>query len=107
MRAGHAAAVARDARQLLARIEPVADADGRLWWPLRDVCDALHVPDQAAARRLVPAEHRRTTVERLTLWTKTRRSLIDAEGVRLVAIRYSGGVPVSELTAALKPPAEV
>ena len=84
------------------RIRPeLVDRDGRRWWPLRAVCDALRCPNYRAASMLVPAGHKRRWVQHARDWRlKQAICLIDREGVERLVIRYSP-VPRWAVMAAL------
>ena len=91
-----------DAAERLGRVQPtLVDGDGRRWWPLRAVCDALRCPNYRAASMLVPAGHKRRWVQHARDWRlKQAVCLIDREGVERLVIRYSP-VPRWTMMAAL------
>ena len=85
----------------LAAIEPTA-IDGKPWWPLRAVCDALRTMDYAAAARLIDAGHKRRVITRAMDWRmKQSRCLIDRAGVERLVIRYCREAPRAAVMAAL------
>ena len=70
------------------------------WWPLREVCDALRIADQAAASRLIPAEHKRRVIEGRGRYNKHALALIDLAGLERLCIRYAA-IPRHQIMAAL------
>ena len=90
----------RDPRDLLRRIEPM-EIDGRMWWRLKDICEALHIAHQNTAYALIGEANRRNIIERVDRFTKVKRCVIDRDGVNRLAIRYGGTVPRCEIMAAL------
>ena len=85
----------------LSNLEPRI-IDGVPWWELRQVCEALRIPDVRAAGRLVEPPHKRYIVPTCRVWTMRRRvGIIDRRGVEILAIRYGGKTPRATLMAAL------
>lgn len=89
-----------DPRPALRQISPAeVDEDGRPWWPVRDICDALHC---AMARNagLIPREHIRKHYEYRPGWRSIIYSITDAEGAREIILRYTQ-IPAHEALRAL------
>lgn len=84
------------------RIRPVLVEDGRGWWPLRAVCDALRHMDYRAASLLIPPEHKRRWRDKARDWRRRRAwCLIDRRGVELLVLRYCRDAPRWEIMDAL------
>jgi hypothetical protein len=73
------------------RIRPeLVDRDGRRWWPLRTVCDALRCSNYRTASMLIPAGNKRRWIKHARDWRRKQAiCLIDREGVERLVIRYS------------------
>ena len=78
----------------LGRIRPTVVEDGRGWWPLRAVCDALRFMDYRTASALIPPEHKRRWKDSPQDWRRRKAwCLIDREGVERLVIRYCHDMP--------------
>lgn len=93
---------ARDSCMLLARVKP-REIDGAKWWPLREVCDALHCSDYRAAARLIDPAHKRMVniPDAHGRYHGLKVCLVDIKGVERLVIRYGQRTPRGRLMAAL------
>lgn len=83
-------------------IRPVLVEDGRGWWSLRAVCDALRRSDYQAASALIPPERKRRWKDSPRDWKRRKAwCLIDRKGVEWLVIRYCHDAPRWAVMAAL------
>lgn len=76
------------------RVRPTVVEDGRGWWSLRGICDALRCMDYRAASTLIPPEHKRRWMDSPRDWKRRKAwCLIDRQGVERLVIRYCHDAP--------------
>lgn len=86
----------------IGRVRPTLVEDGRGWWPLRGICDALRYMDYQAAAALIPPEHKRRWKDSPRDWKRKKAwCLIDRKGVERLVIRYCHDAPRWAVMAAL------
>jgi len=86
----------------ISRLRPALVEDGRAWWSLRAVCDALRHADYRAAGRLIPPEHKRKWLDTPRDWRMRRAwCLIDRQGVERLVLRYCHDAPRWAVMAAV------
>lgn len=78
------------------------DEDGRAWYLMPEVVDALHAP--SGSTRIVPRAHRRE-VHRMRGGLIKNYYYIDREGVRIMCLRYARH-PLHKCMAALRTAAD-
>jgi len=83
-----------DTVERIGRVRPTLVEDGRGWWSLRGVCDALRCADYRAASSLVPPGHKRRWKDSPRDWKRRKAwCLIDRQGVERLVIRYCHDAP--------------
>ena len=94
--------MAADTVERIGRVRPTLVEDGRGWWSLRAVCDALRCADYRAASALIPPEHKRRWNDSPRDWKRRKAwCLIDRQGVERLVIRYCYDAPRWAVMAAL------
>lgn len=91
-----------DTVERIGRVRPTVVEDGREWWSLRAVCDALRRSNYQAASALIPSEHKRRWKDSPRDWKRRKAwCLIDRQGVERLVIRYCHDAPRWVVMAAL------
>lgn len=85
----------------MGRLRPTVVEDGRGWWSLRAVCDALRCEPRIASA-LIPSEHKKRWKTRPRDWRMRQAwCLIDRSGVERLVIRFCHDAPRWAAMAAL------
>lgn len=91
-----------DTVERIGRVRPTLVEDGRGWWSLRAICDALRRSDYQAASALIPSEHKRRWKDSPRDWKRKKAwCLIDRKGVERLVIRHCRDAPRAAVMAAL------